>query len=316
MSTDNRLRQPKGTAVGGQFAPEPNSSAKAPVVLEVEDSQDQTDQTTPVRYEFERVVFVDPYPGVADDVIVGTVLCGRCGGTGYVTSPLDGGRCWGCIGVGNPPSYQQTAKQAREDERRRVKNENRRRREEVKEKLREEKFLQTLTTQDEVWGRFEELRISEHSSPILNELAFSLKRKGTLTDPQVKLGTKMLHEAVERQHRAQVEAKESEAEQQRLANLPELVEGRRVMTLKVLGTKLQESQWGVTTKMLVEDSQGRKLYGTLPRGLDGLESGDHVTFTASVSKSSDDPSFGFFARPQQASITKQQALNDLGEAAD
>ena len=34
MSTDNRLRQPTGTPVGGQFAPDPNSTSAAPVALE------------------------------------------------------------------------------------------------------------------------------------------------------------------------------------------------------------------------------------------------------------------------------------------
>ena len=90
---------------------------------------------------------------------------------------------------------------------------------------------------------------------------------------------------------------------------PELVdvpEGRQVLTGKVLTVKEQASQFGYQLKMLVlaETDGGKafKVWGSVPRAIDTVERGEHVVFTATVERSKDDPQFGFFKRPMQASL--------------
>ena len=80
-------------------------------------------------------------------------------------------------------------------------------------------------------------------------------------------------------------------------------EGRYEIQGSIVSTKWQESPFGYgnsTLKMLVE-VDGFKVWGSVPRGFDGpLERGDRVAFTATVEKSQDDESFGFFKRPTKA----------------
>ena len=104
---------------------------------------------------------------------------------------------------------------------------------------------------------------------------------------------------------------------------PALVEGRRVITGKVISTKAVEGDYGTSYKMLVEEADGQRVYGSIASGLwdeveflgayrklawnetDGVMRklvGMEVTFTATVEVSRDDKSFGFFKRPAKASI--------------
>src|SRR5215472_11263665 len=73
------------------------------------------------------------------------------------------------------------------------------------------------------------------------------------------------------------------------ADLPAF-EGRVTITGTVLSTKLQESQFGSTWKMLVENESGWKVWGSIPSGINP-EKGDIVSFTAKVEKSPSDPKF-------------------------
>lgn len=104
---------------------------------------------------------------------------------------------------------------------------------------------------------------------------------------------------------------------------PALVEGRRIITGKVVSTKAVEGDYGTSYKMLVEEVDGQRVYGSIASGLwdeveflgayrkhawgetDGVRTklvGMEVTFTATVEVSKDDKSFGFFKRPTKAAI--------------
>lgn len=84
--------------------------------------------------------------------------------------------------------------------------------------------------------------------------------------------------------------------------------GRVTVTGVVVSVKVQDSPYGFTVKMLVKSAEGWKVWGTMPRSLEGnyntigAEEGDTVTFAAALTPSDDDPLFGFFKRPTKASI--------------
>jgi len=102
-----------------------------------------------------------------------------------------------------------------------------------------------------------------------------------------------------------------------------VVEGRIVLTGKVISTKAVEGDYGTSYKMLVEDNRGFRVYGSIPSSLwneveflgdyrknawdetEGVMTklkGMEVTFTATVETSRDDKAFGFFKRPTKAAL--------------
>ncbi|UVF61370.1 hypothetical protein SEA_SPARCETUS_41 [Microbacterium phage Sparcetus] len=107
------------------------------------------------------------------------------------------------------------------------------------------------------------------------------------------------------------------------AALPALVEGRREIAGKVVSTKTVESDYGTGYKMLVELSDGTRIFGSIPNSLwneveflgayrksawnetDGVMTklvGMELKFTATIEASKNDKSFGFFKRPAKAEI--------------
>lgn len=82
-----------------------------------------------------------------------------------------------------------------------------------------------------------------------------------------------------------------------------VIEGRIVVTGEVLTTKVQDSVYGTTVKMLVRDDRGFKVWGTVPSALLGEDvKGKRVTFTATVRVSDNDETFGFYQRPTKAAL--------------
>lgn len=79
-------------------------------------------------------------------------------------------------------------------------------------------------------------------------------------------------------------------------------EGRVVITGTVLAFKWQESLYGDTLKMLVQDDRGFRVWGSVPSSLDDAERESRVTFTATVTASDKDAKFGFFKRPTKAAV--------------
>jgi hypothetical protein len=92
-------------------------------------------------------------------------------------------------------------------------------------------------------------------------------------------------------------------------------EGRSTVTGVIVSVRVEDNYYngGVMVKMLVETDDGFRLWGTMPRSLEGnyntvsAEEGDTVTFTATLAPSDDDPLFGFFKRPTKASIVARAA---------
>lgn len=124
---------------------------------------------------------------------------------------------------------------------------------------------------------------------------------------------------------------------ERMAQEPQaapVIEGRIVITGKILTVKQQDSAYGQVTKMLVQDERGFKVWGTMPDAIatqlydawwaaeeeaegDSFSlsnygpdywhdsaRGHRVTFTARVEASKDDESFGFYTRPTKASVAE------------
>jgi len=82
--------------------------------------------------------------------------------------------------------------------------------------------------------------------------------------------------------------------------------GRVEITGEILATKLQESYYGDTWKMLVKDDRGFKVWGSIPSSLHASR-GARVTFMAAVEPSRDDDKFGFYKRPTKAVNLDEEA---------
>jgi hypothetical protein len=82
----------------------------------------------------------------------------------------------------------------------------------------------------------------------------------------------------------------------------DLLKGRHEITGVLLGTKTQESDYGLVYKMLVRDDRGFKIWGTCPDSLAEAYKGDKISFFATIQVSNDDKCFGFFKRPTKASF--------------
>jgi hypothetical protein len=118
------------------------------------------------------------------------------------------------------------------------------------------------------------------------------------------------------------------AEAAEMAKAEDCPVGKVRITGTVLGLKVEESAYSygyrreavMTTKMLVRDDRGFKVYGTRPaikgdrvapfEGAEPqqtyivLDKGDRVTFNATIERSEKDPKFGFFRRPSGAKALK------------
>jgi hypothetical protein len=95
--------------------------------------------------------------------------------------------------------------------------------------------------------------------------------------------------------------------------------GRQTVQGRVVKLKSVESQFGVTTKMIVK-ANGFMVYGTVPQSLWDVNFGlgDLVEFTATFEQSKDDQTFGFFKRPSKAVVLafKKDEDRELQEQAD
>jgi len=105
--------------------------------------------------------------------------------------------------------------------------------------------------------------------------------------------------------------------------------GRITVSGEIVRMKYVDSPYGEIHKMLVKvtTNEGEyKLWGSVPRSLEGdyvsdanhgqilmgaAEQGDKITFTATVERSRDDDSFGFFKRPSKASLVRELARGEV-----
>lgn len=85
------------------------------------------------------------------------------------------------------------------------------------------------------------------------------------------------------------------------ANGKPVPEGTQIVEGVVLSTRVDEGRFGTTVKMLVK-GDGWKVWGTVPSSLSLPLKGSKVRFTATVERSKDDETFGFFKRPRKAEV--------------
>lgn len=67
-------------------------------------------------------------------------------------------------------------------------------------------------------------------------------------------------------------------------------------------TRIDETAYGPTKKMLVQHDTGWKVWGTCPSSLSDAGRGDKVSFSAVLQPSDNDPKFGFFSRPTKGVV--------------
>ena len=90
-------------------------------------------------------------------------------------------------------------------------------------------------------------------------------------------------------------------EQKRTAkSAPPVQAGRQVVSGTIQKREERVGNYGIQLKIMVEDGEGRKFWGTLPRFAIRLDVGDKIKFAATVKPSDRNQSFGFYTRPTKA----------------
>ena len=123
----------------------------------------------------------------------------------------------------------------------------------------------------------------------VRDIVGKLVRYGSVTDKQLGLIGLMLTRIADA---PAIEARRA-AERAAAADAPK---GRHTFTVIVLSRKVQESDFGDVTKMLVRHESGWRAYGTEPRAIE-VKRGDVLSLTATFEPSEKDTKFAFFARP-------------------
>lgn len=132
---------------------------------------------------------------------------------------------------------------------------------------------------------------TSRNNDFVQDVARKLRKYGELSDRQISAIRAAIVRDAERTAQKAVEMEDAEP----------VPTGRIVVTGEVVSTKLQESYYSDTWKMLVRDDRGFKVWGSIPAALD-VERGTRVQFTATLEPSADDQFFGFFKRPAKASV--------------
>ena len=133
----------------------------------------------------------------------------------------------------------------------------------------------------------------EGYNEFFSSLRYQLKRNGELSERQVAAYERSVQRDAERA--AQRAADEAEHPS---APAPS---GKVTVTGEVLSTKVQESVYGDTLKMLVRDDRGFKVWVTVPSAIT-VERGVRVTFSATLEVSDRDECFAFGKRPTKAAV--------------
>tara|TARA_R100001015_G_C4632170_1_gene195383 strand:+ start:450 stop:1112 length:663 start_codon:yes stop_codon:yes gene_type:complete len=136
---------------------------------------------------------------------------------------------------------------------------------------------------------------------LLADLAVSLRDHGKLSPKQTDIVRKSLARAKERLATKAEREAQWKAEAANLPPVPETDE-RIDIVAEILSTKEVEGMYGWQTKALYKTDAGYKLWGSVPSKISEAKKGDRVQFSAKVSRSDDDPSFGFISRPTKAKI--------------
>lgn len=142
------------------------------------------------------------------------------------------------------------------------------------------------------------------ASDFLASLRGKLLKYGELTERQLAALTKQVNRERER-------AERDAARDAALADTPPLPEGRRTVKGVVISTKIVDGEYGTTYKMLVQEADGNRVWGTIPKAINDSETWQdmqtsgavRVRFDAKVERSDRDEHFGFYSRPTKAEVT-------------
>jgi len=234
--------------------------------------------------------------------VVESARCLRCGGTGYGPWFQDGGMCYECYGANTLNSKRRTgvkryAQAAKRRDRAQARRVEQAAAERAERKTAAERFIDDRPELAAALARHEE-------HPILSDLSEKLAHFGSLSDAQCALALRLV---------AQVDERASE----RKAPVPA---GRQELTGNVVKAAWHESAYGTTLKLTVKvetDAGMFLVWGSCPAaiedafhargvfddgGLAAYARGLRLRFTATVTRSDRDESFGFFKRPSKASV--------------
>lgn len=139
--------------------------------------------------------------------------------------------------------------------------------------------------------------LAEYDS-FMESINASLCAKGELTDRQIEVAIKSAPKVRERI----VQIKEREVKKAELiAQGVVAPEGKVAVEGEVVSLKLTEDYgYGSTLKMTVKTDAGWCVWVTVPSALNGVERGERVQFTATLTRSDSDSLFAFGKRPSKA----------------
>lgn len=132
----------------------------------------------------------------------------------------------------------------------------------------------------------------------LRDIVDKLVRYGSISEKQMNLVKRL---AVECDNFEATQAARKAAKAKEMANAEPCPEGRHTVRGVVISTKYDD-RWD-TYKMVLKDDRGFRVWGTVPQAFGGVERGDRVELTATITKSDDDDHFGFYKRPAKATHT-------------
>jgi len=142
----------------------------------------------------------------------------------------------------------------------------------------------------------------ERDETTVRDIVDRLVRYGSLSPKQVSFLASLLNRIAERPAREAARA----AEAALAADCPT---GRMEVEGELLTVRVEDTPYGVATKMLVKHSSGWRVWGTMPALLkdERAAKGDTVRFTATIQPSERDAKFGFLNRPMGGAIVRRAA---------
>lgn len=97
-------------------------------------------------------------------------------------------------------------------------------------------------------------------------------------------------------------AQQEREKAEKAANATPAPEGRHQVTGKIVSTRVENTPYGLSEKMLVEDDRGFRVWTTAPRSLDRTDRGTRVQFMVQLMPKAGDPLFAIGKRPTKASV--------------
>ena len=156
-----------------------------------------------------------------------------------------------------------------------------------------------LLLRPEIAAAIEQVKQPAHAkNGFAQDVLAKLNQYGSLSDRQVDAVLKSLARDLEYAARKAAELTEPKGD---------APSGRTTVTGLVLTTKIQESDFGTTLKMLLKLENNSKVWLTAP-SRETIERGDTVTVTATFEVSKDDKHFAFGKRPHLVSRIAAQEV--------